>query len=608
MANSTKNDWFAALVTAALATVAAFSLGAQELHLETKTSIASGLHLWYELKADPEDLNNLIVCGTKWDSIANSPYGFVESSRDSGMTWRTVLEDRSSVWVTEQSCAFGIQHKAYFVSEAAGQIDGVPSYELGRTRLFLSLDGGESWVETTQTGWADASTSAVSLVTDRLYTFFNDPSARDSARKRGNSVGLLVFSADGKHVTGPFFCPEMREMGYRGTYPDNAVALKSGGVAALYYGTRQTNAGRIGDLGIVRADRSTEPTLERAVISHAAMDKECWNFDRGTMTYDRERNRLFVIYLDGCKDTRIMVTSSDDEGRTWKPAVSVGERQNRSQRLLHPSVAVDPDGSIGLMWSEPSGKWFFTHIREGRLVTPFVELSSDPERREVTNDSLWTTVDPPLRRQDVTFDGPSEPTIAVGVRSLAKSIWRGSGLTTVGARILAIWPSMNIQGMRLNLAVLGGSSVFSKDENSNRFKGPAIEDVTERVRIAYEGRQEIDEATGTLTVCLALTNEGNSAIRTPVQLVLTEITSPGRSVSIMNATNGLNGAGAIWDISNSLTGDRIPPGTTSNAFCLSAHIGNPVSADLRPDTEDLVKLRIRVLAQNNDSSGPAKHQ
>ena len=65
MANSTKNDWFAALVTAALATVAAFSLGAQELHLKTKTSIASGLHLWYELKADPEDLNNLIVCGTK---------------------------------------------------------------------------------------------------------------------------------------------------------------------------------------------------------------------------------------------------------------------------------------------------------------------------------------------------------------------------------------------------------------------------------------------------------------------------------------------------------------------------------------------------------------
>jgi hypothetical protein len=594
MANSTKHALLAGFVTAAFATVGAFSAGAQELRLESKTSIAPGLHLWYELQADPEDSNNLIVCGTKWDSPANAPYGFVESSTDSGSTWRTVLEDRSSAWVTEQSCAFGSKHRAYFVSEASKVIDGEPHHDLGVTRLFVSNDGGKNWVETAQTGWADASTSAVSFATDRLYLFFNDPATHDPARNLGNSVGLLVFSPDGRRVTGPFFSPSMRDRGYRGTYPDNAIALNSGAVASLYYGTRQTAAGRIGELGIVRADKSPEPSLEAAVISHAAMDKACWNFDRGAMAYDRERNRLLVVYMDGCKDTRVMMTSSDDEGKTWKPTVRIDERKEWSRRLLHPSVAVGADGNIALMWSESSGKWFFTHIRDERLVLPLVELSDRTADREASNDSLWTAIHAPLRRQQAIFNGPRAPSIEVGVRSLSNTIWRGIGLTSVGTKFLAIWSSMAIEGMRLNLAVVGRTHVLPKDENE-----PTLEDVTERVEIAYQDRQEIDEKTGTLAVCLALRNHGNSPIRTPVELEVTDITAPGRSVSILNASNGLGGAGAIWDISKSLTGDRIPPGTSSNAFCLSARLGDPGRTGFRSDREDLVKLRIRVLAQTH---------
>ena len=592
MANWTKHIMLAGLVAAELAAFDGYRVGAQELHLEAQTSIASGLHLWYELQADPEDSNNLIVCGTKWDSLANAPYGFVESSADSGSTWHTVLEDRSSAWVTEQSCAFGPKHTGYFVSEAAGLINGVPHFEIGRTRLFVSSDGGENWAETVQTGWADASASAVSLETDRLYTFFNDGSTRDPARKLGNTIGLLVFSADGKRVTGPFFCPLMRELGYRGAYPDHAIALRSGAVASLYYGTRQTDAGRIAELGIVRADKSAEPSITSAVISRATMDKECWNFDRGAMAYDRGRNRLVVVYMDGCKNTRVMLTSSDDEGRTWGPAICVAERKEWNQKLLHPSVAIGADGSIGLMWSEPSGEWFFASIRDERLDLPFVELPGGRESREISNDSLWTTIEPRLPRQEVIFRGPSAPSIGVGVRSLSNSIWRSSGLTSIGERFLAIWPSRDSEGTRLNLAVLSRPNVSSKDENQS-----VLKDVTEQVEIGYQGRQEIDGTTGTLAVCLALTNHGVSTIRTPIELEVTDIRAPGRSVSILNATNGLTGTGAVWDISNSLTGDRIPPGTTSNAFCLSAHLGDSRTAGLRPDPQDLVKLRIRVLAQ-----------
>src|SRR4030088_3096004 len=87
--------------------------------LERMTTVADGLHLWYEIKADPEDSAKLIICGTKWDALANPPFGFVYFSADAGRTWQNVLEDRSSAWVTEHSCAVGAHHPAYFFSHSA---------------------------------------------------------------------------------------------------------------------------------------------------------------------------------------------------------------------------------------------------------------------------------------------------------------------------------------------------------------------------------------------------------------------------------------------------------------------------------------------------------
>ena len=48
--------------------------------------------------------------------------------------------------------------------------NGELNHHLGRTRLYVSTDGGQRWAETTNTGWADFSTSAVSSASHRLYT------------------------------------------------------------------------------------------------------------------------------------------------------------------------------------------------------------------------------------------------------------------------------------------------------------------------------------------------------------------------------------------------------------------------------------------------------
>ena len=48
---------------------------------------------WYELKGDPEDVNNLIVCGARRDAQNDAYYGVVYFSHDGGRSWKTAFED-----------------------------------------------------------------------------------------------------------------------------------------------------------------------------------------------------------------------------------------------------------------------------------------------------------------------------------------------------------------------------------------------------------------------------------------------------------------------------------------------------------------------------------
>jgi hypothetical protein len=580
------------------------SARAQNMHLEGTTAIAQGVHLWYEIKADPEQPNNLILCGTRWDALANNPYGFVYASWDTGATWQAVLEDRNSPWVTEHSCAFGLKHHAYFISEASKVFDGEQHHNLGVTRLFVSVDAGKHWTETNKTGWADFSTSAVSSVTGRLYTFFNDPSASDPGRNRGNSVGLLLFSPDGAQMAGSFFLPEMRDLNYEGVYPSDAVALKSGDVSALYYGARRTKTGLEGELGFIRADKSAEPSLKRVVISRGPLDNGCWSSETYALAYDRERNRLSVLYVEGCKTTRLMLTSSDDEGRTWTKSVAVAQ-QEEGKIVMYPSLVASSDGVLSLLWSEwnkGSGRWLFAQIRDTRLVEPPVELPPGAEALTVSNDSLWTTVHRSKEVESEIGSTSSGPPITISVRGLVDVVWRSNGLIAVRDRILAIWPSGGPEGTRLNSGILSPFDSVATGKKSGDLNKTADPDATQNSVITYGGRQIFDRATGTLTVCLALANRGTESIHLPITLEATDIQSPAGVVSILNATNGLRGAGARWNISDSVTGDRLAPGTKTNPFCLSVHVDG-LARNASPFDEDIVALKLRVMESTRRLSG-----
>src|SRR5260370_17738566 len=109
---------------------------AQSIQVGPRVPISSpegGWHNWIVIEADPNDEHNLIACGSKWSSQTNSLSGFLYASFDGGRSWQLKVNDASSPWVSEESCAFRPNGRAYFVADASKIVDGLTRHDLGQT-------------------------------------------------------------------------------------------------------------------------------------------------------------------------------------------------------------------------------------------------------------------------------------------------------------------------------------------------------------------------------------------------------------------------------------------------------------------------------------------
>ena len=586
----------------------------QKAFVQTTSVVGDGLHLWYEIKVDPEDASRLIICGTKWDALANTPFGFVYFSTDTGRTWKIALEDRSSGWVTEHSCAVGRHHLAYFVSNAATQTDIGANPVIGTARLFLSTDSGEHWAEKTKIGWTDYSTSAVSKKSERLYTFFHAGLlTRDYGQETGNALGLLVYSPDGTRVAGPYFSSGPGGNPYTGIYPSNALALPSGAVIALYYATRQGSHGTEIEVGTVRADGSPEPRVSQTVIAHLQDDHSgsCLNIDSGAMTYDARRGRLIVVYQDGCDTTsRVMLTTSSDDGKTWTDSAPIAMPKNCSGRIYSPSLIAVSDGVLGLLWEDKplSPRWLFSYLENEASLDPAIALSAGSDSVPISNDSLETMIAQPSHLGPHPNSSP-DAVIGVDVRSMSNGLWRTDGMVATDGGILVVWSAGTSKGMRLYSAFIG---VSSHGSHADPLQASELDDVTRNSLLVYGGEpnyagQYYDEPSRTLTICSAIRNRAEHAMRSPIEIRLQSLHSSWGSVSVVNATNALRGRGATWDISGLLTGDRIPAGAKSNPFCMSFRFD---TAPHPPTTTDvnLLSFTLKVFAKHEADGNASGEQ
>jgi hypothetical protein len=554
--------------------------------------VAHGWHPWYEVKVDPEKSSNVIICGQHWDALQNAAHGFVYASSDGAKTWRVALEDANSEWVTEQSCAFGSKHRAYFISEASKLVDGVPHHEQGTTRLFLSNDGGQSWAETLQTGWADFSTSAVSMTSGDLFTFFNYRTY-ESGKNPGSAVGVLQFSPDGRTVSGPFIDPTMPQLNYMGVYPSDAISLKDGSVAALYFTGKNSPAGvRTHILGLARVQVTPSLLVTSTVI--ASTTKNCLAIDGSSLAYDSASNSLVVAYSSEVGNAcELVVARSENDGDTWTRSTVVRGPRARDAGIAHLSLVFGPNGTSEMLW-EDSGSWFLAPLNGSAMQESPVMLSGKQGGPRITNDALMTVIYQPGAYHPET-DGPSDA-LSVEVRDVRGSILRAKGLVRVVNHFQAVFPVSD--GDREALFSTSDpppdSSAISETPVG---KGSvSLQDVTSQVALVYGGFQWFDRTTGILSIDFRLANRGTHPISKPIYLVARKIDSSVGKVTAQNAKNKVTGPGASWDVSEAVTGSQILPGaTTYNVFRLAFHL------ELNPQTaptpiSNLVSVNMGVLA------------
>jgi hypothetical protein len=503
------------------------------------------------------------VCGAVGNGQRNTLHGFVYSSWDGGKTWYPTLEDKTSDWVSEQSCAFGPKGRAYFVSEATRIIDGVRHTDSGTTRIFVSDNSGHTWHERTATGWADYSSSVVEVHAgpnqNRLYTFFNSPVRPNTApdRRNGARVGLLSLGYQDSGIRGPF---SNSGPGSDGAFPENAFVLKDGSALALYWGGREEKDGQEVFLAAVRMSPEGKSQATPVVIAHAPVDTDidCYGYAEA---YNPATDEIFAAYHSLSSGTcRFMLTSSLDGGATWSPPAEITTQDGIVHPFETPAMAVNQDGVLGLMWRDRRGSdcWYFSASSLSPLKFSAPSALSQCQMLYSASHAIST----PFLVSEIAGTH-------IRVANMRGEIWRNSGSLTaaIDGTFHAVWPESGQGSGQLRTACLkmGGS-----DEGRLPIL-PAAEQVKEingSVAVLFGGHQDFDPNSGMLQLDITLRNKGRRWIKGPVFLKVRTLTGELGKIEVTNSVNGISGPGAVWDLSSAIPHGVLPPGATSRPYGL----------------------------------------
>jgi len=537
-----------------------------------------GGHLdWYEIKADPENENNLIVCGGKRNAQDNAYYGVVYSSHDGGRSWKEVLEDRSSSWVSEQSCAFG-SHMAYFISEASKVIDGRTNHELGTTRIFVSYDAGETWTETATTGWADDSNSVVSKPSasnkQRLYVFYNGNSHFNAAKRLGSTLDFFTVSEDGATVSQRRTVPGMAERNYQGVYPSSSMLLSDGTPIVLYEAVeKRIDANGIGHLQIGAATfPSTGPSklsiIANATGSYGPAGRLCPGTISDSLAYDRKHNLLYVAYNDLVAGRcMVMLTESRDEGRTWSKSHELHAQGTSSPVMYFPILTVNQDGVLGLLWDgKPKAStdcWYFSISRDAQTLADTRLLAhcyAQNSLREQSSAYLDTVA------EQAKCDQPAH-LLLLTRRDYLQRI----GITTTPDGVFhPLWSTLGNGFGDLRTARIQVNKGLNPPVRRH-INPAALEDVTDRIVVLYGGEQRLDHDTNSVMVDISFRNRGSTRILGPLYLHLENASSDFGIVSLANPAQFSSLGPDFLDLSSSMPGAALDPGEETSPYQLTFH-------------------------------------
>lgn len=520
--------------------------------------------------ASPDDSSRILIAMYGWNASKRRAEVNVWLSQDKGNSYNHVLQDASTPWVSELSCAYGPDGFAYVITGASKRTGKLRGHTYGEMHVFNSSDGGLTWQGPTTGPFIDWTAATVDASQgnnrNKLYVF-----GHDVANEEGGWVGPskpLIYSFDnGKSFSKPLFTGNWPEDG--GGYPLAAKTNQNGIVFALY---RRVNPSGL----LVALSKDGGKTLElMPVMSQDSLVSKQNTFDIGFDIDQSESafsGRLYVAYAAiRSEKPVIMLAFSDDLGLKWQHKEVSNYLSDSIQELGSTGISVNKNGIIGITWYEPGKNCQrFTISKTGgeSFETPISLSRSLPNKirdSQFFQNHLQTTGTYEPDAPKMVPPGSVAEGIGLSIRILPS----GSPLTELSSDAAGafhpVWLEQQIDG---SYALLTSTISAEKDAiQGKKLNTKTLINVNDKIIVDILG-QQYDAHSGEFNIDFNFTNKSDSILHGPLLLKVTKITSGFgfNDPKIVNSNLTDFGKNALFNLTNILTDEKLEPGMATKQY------------------------------------------
>ena len=524
---------------------------------------------------DPQDSRRMVLGSMSFspgnvfrdDVGLRIPTTRIYTSTDAGRSWKLTLRTNDAGSLMDQkgdpSCAFESNDTVYY-AQLGRTLDGA------QVELFRSTDGGVTWQFAGTPPGSAEDRPYVIVDRDRHTLYYVDQTYVRSITappqtKSGDAVQadtlMRGFRVSASTDHGDHFFSQMR-FAFGSAYLTSVarpVLLSDGSLVSAFLmrrerGVQQTpNGPPVGWLKTVRVSPGGR-TIETAVTvddwfvpSEDGSALPILAVDRGSPAF---AGRLYIAWIDiRARRERLWLSYSTDDGRSWARPRVVDDLPGRGDpqqapRPTSPSIAVNRQGVVAVAWADRRGHtdnlgWDYrlaASFDGGETFGPSVKVSSGSQ----TFRTWPLTVFPENGRSKTNPDRISKQIIPFSTYL--------SGGHTVDMFVDAqdvfhpFWLDNRTGVMQVWTAPVTVSGRASRPDIS-QLKGFASAGSALRLdsrEVSY------DPSTQIAVFNTRIVNTSSAAIRLPVKMHITDLSSDLGSVRILNAENGATGIDAVW--------------------------------------------------------------
>jgi hypothetical protein len=513
---------------------------------------------------DPKNLLGTAIALTQ-DEMRNACKTY--ASTDGGYTWScSTFPEQADVPNFDPQVGFGLTGTAYYVALTPPQV-----------HLYRSEDKGINWKPPVRLGTGDHE----QLIVDHTHGKF----AGRVYIGLKTAEGLSVYRSedDGRTFIGPVLAATSKKAGF-GVQIYNLLVLSDGTLFVPYIeaqpsgekttvsNTRTFSFVTSSDGGITFSSPAPIHEQQINVFPEQVKAYRRGSFVKGTvisyavdLSGSKYRDYLYVVWSDWRSGRpRILFSYSANRGQTWsEPRMISPEIPVEASQYL-PMIAVNNEGVVGVQWfdtrnskNQDSSELYFSASADGGgSFLQAAKVSSEPSF-PINSGNLK-----PLLRTI----GSIEDRISASFMSVFNRWPDGGdyiGLTADSTGVFyPFWPdsrrgTYQIYTGKLIVSTSSKNGLSSNSISTEKVKASVSQQVTlvlDPVHYDFETREAV--------IPIRLKNTSRDTLYGPFTVVFKNFTNPGFTRSgfegfmnfpqILNATNGLNGVGAVFDYSSAL--------------------------------------------------------